>query len=128
MGAKIIAGLLAGLPLAGVFIIYFLLRGRAFVAFMKSTDTQLASKADRQVWFMFLGAFVFGALFLGSVAGLVYALVGSPAPFRLLAFGMAVLMTILAFVTRTPIAVDKVFMNFAVAGMLGFLVPLLASG
>jgi len=95
---------------------------------MKSTDAQFVSMTDQQVFIMVLGAFAFGALFLGAIAGLVYALVGSPYPFQTLAFGLAVLMTILAFVTRTPMAVDKVFMNFAVAGTLGFLIPLLAAG
>jgi hypothetical protein len=127
MGAKVLVGVLAGLPLAGAFIVYFLLRGKTFVALMKSTDTSFASKTDQQVFVMFLASFAFGALFLGAIAGLVYSWVGSPNSFLGLAVGLAVLMSILAVVTRTPMTVDKIFMNFAVAGVLGYLIPLFSA-
>jgi hypothetical protein len=61
MGSKILAGLLAGLPLSGVFVFYFIVRGRAFVALLKSTDPDMAKMTDNQLFFLFLGAFALGA-------------------------------------------------------------------
>lgn len=127
MGTNILAGLKAGLPLAGLFVLYFLVRGKAFVALMKSTDTQFANMTDQQVFLMFLASFAFGALLLGAAAGLVYSLVGASNTFRFLALGLAVLMSVLALVTRTPMPADKVLMNVAVAGVLGYLIPLFSA-
>ena len=65
MGQKIVAGLLAGLILASVFILYYLVRGRAFVATMKRSSPEMANTSDAALFFMFLGAFIFAALLLG---------------------------------------------------------------
>lgn len=123
MHNKLLAGMLAGLLLAGVFVIYYLIRGKAFVASMKATSPEMANTSDTALYFMFLGAFIFAALLLGVLSVVVYGLVGTSTRFRLLAAGLAVVASILAAVTHTPMPVDKIFMNLAVAGMLGGIIP-----
>jgi hypothetical protein len=44
----------------------------------------------------------------------------------MVSIGAAVLLSLLAVVSRTPLVGDKIFWNFAVGGVLGFMVPLLA--
>lgn len=127
MTPKIFAGLLAGVVLAGVFVIYYMIRGRAFVSMLKAGSPEMASTSDNALYFMFLGAFVFAALLLGVLSGILYGFIGSPVKFRILAAGLAGLASILAASSRTPMPVDKVFMNLAVAGALGGLVPVLVA-
>jgi hypothetical protein len=64
-----------------------------------------------------------GALLWGLGAGFIYGWVGSPSTFRLLAGGAAVVLSVLALISRTPLIPDKIFMNFAVAISYGFLLP-----
>jgi hypothetical protein len=125
MGNKFLAGLLAGLLLAGVFVTYYLIRGRAFVTTLKASSPDMANMSDNALYFMFLGGFVFGALVLGFLSVFVYGFFGAADKFRLLAGGLAVLASILAINSRTPMPVDKIFLNFAVAGVLGGLIPVL---
>ena len=110
--------MLAGLLLAGVFVIYYLIRGRVFVATLKASSPDMANMSDNTLYFMFLGGFVFSALVLGLLSVIVYGFFSPADKFRLLAGGLAVLASILAIISRTPMPVDKVFMNFAVAGVL----------
>jgi hypothetical protein len=127
MGNKLLAGLLAGLLLAGVFIIYYILRGRAFVAMIKASSPEMANTSDNALYFMFLGAFLFAALLLGILSVFVLGLLGTADKFRWLAAGLAVLASILAIISRTPMPVDKVFMNIAVASVLGWMIPVLVA-
>jgi hypothetical protein len=55
----------------------------------------------------------------------VFGLLGTADRFRWLAAGLAVLASILAVISRTPMPVDKVFMNIAVASVLGGMIPVL---
>ncbi len=126
MGNKFLAGLLAGVILALVFVLYYLVRGRVFVAMLKGNSPEMAGMSDKAMYFMFLGAFAFMAILFGVAASVVYRFVGAPVKFLGLALGLAVVASILAIVSRTPMPVDKIFMNFAVGGILGWLVPLLA--
>jgi fucose 4-O-acetylase-like acetyltransferase len=125
MVQKIFAGLLAGLMLAGVFVIYYLVRGRAFVATLKASSPEMANMSDNTLYLMFLGGFVFAALVLGLLSVIVYGFFGPAEKFRLLAGGLALLASVLAIISRTPMPVDKVFMNLAVASVLGGLIPVL---
>jgi len=125
MVQKLLAGLLAGLLLAGVFVIYYLIRGRPFVAMIKANSPEMANASDNALFFMFLGAFIFAALLLGVLSVIVFGFLGTSDKFRLLAGGLAMLASILAVTSRTPLPVDKVFMNFAVAGVLGGFLPVL---
>lgn len=128
MGKHILAGLLAGLPLAALFVIYLLIRGRALVLFFKEQDENIARLSDRGLFAILLAGFVGAAFLFGAVAGAVYGLVGSRGTYMALAFGAAVIFSILAVISKTPLIADKIAWNLAVGGVLGVLVPLLSAG
>lgn len=127
IASRPLAGLIAGLPLAALLIVYILARGRAMGDVMKSTSPEFARLSDAQMTLVLLAMFAGMALFLGLVSGVVYGLVRTPELFRAVALGLAVLMTAAAVLTRTPMMVDKIVANFAVAIVLGGLVPVLAA-
>ena len=128
MGKHILAGLLAGLPLAALFLIYVLARWRALVSFFKGLDENIARIADNGLFAIILICFVGAAFLFGAISGMVYGLVGSRGTFMALAFGAAVVFSILAVVSKTPLIADKIVWNLAVGGVLGLLVPLLSAG
>jgi hypothetical protein len=125
MNNKILAGLVAGVPLAVVLLVYMLLRGKALVAVISSQGGS-TRMSEKLMYYLFLGTFILAALGFGALSGVIYGRLGSRQMFLGLALGLATLFSILAFVSRTPLPWDKVFMNYAVGGMLGLLVPLLA--
>ncbi|MEW5871188.1 MAG: hypothetical protein AB1894_18095 [Chloroflexota bacterium] len=120
--------ILAGLPLAALFVIYLLIRGRALVIFFKEQDENIARLSDRGLFAILLASFVGAAFLFGAISGVVYGLVGSRGTFMALAFGTAVALSILAVVSKTPLIADKIVWNLAVGGVLGLLVPLLSAG
>lgn len=125
MKQELIAGLLAGLVLAVVFVLYLIVRGRALVAFFQELDSNMAHLPGRALYWMLLAGFTAAALLFGLLAGLVYSWMGSATTFALLGLGAAVLLSVLAMLNRTPLLSDKIAWNFAVGAVLGLLVPLL---
>ena len=124
MNNTVLAGLVAGGLLALVFVAYLLVRGSAFVDLLRA-DGEMERIPAKTLRWICLGCFVGAALLWGTIAGLIYGWIDSSQLFFALALGLATLASILAFVTRTPMRYDKVFMNFAVAGVLGIIIPLL---
>lgn len=122
---RVLAGLIAAVPLAVAAMGYVLLRGNGFVDMLRA-DADFAVVPEGRLRLMAMAALVFGAFFLGVMAGLVYGFVPSRGLYIGLAIGLAVAMSVAALVSRTPMAVDKVVINFVVAAVLGFLVPRLA--
>ena len=122
----ILAGLLSGLVLDLAFILYLLVRGRILVAFFCEQDESISRMPEKDLFAIILGGFVLAGLAFGAISGWVYALIGSPAYFIGLAFGLAILFSILALVSKQPLIPDKIAWNLAVGGLLGLLVPLLA--
>lgn len=122
---NITAGLLVGLPLAMVFIVYMSVRGQPFVDPFRGDD-ELGKIPNQTVVLIVTGAMVLAAFGLGAVAGLIYAWLDSPTLFLALALGEAAIFSIVALVTRTELAGDKILLNFAAAVLLGTLVPLFA--
>jgi hypothetical protein len=122
---NITAGLLVGLPLAMVFIVYMAVRGQPFVDLFRG-DEELGKMPNQTVVLIVTGAMVLAAFGLGAVAGLIYAWVDSPTLFLALALGEAAIFSIVALITRTELAGDKILLNFAAAVLLGTLVPLFA--
>lgn len=57
MKINLIAGLSAGAVLAVVLVIYFLIRGKAFIQMLKSADADMSSMVDKGLFWMFLGGF-----------------------------------------------------------------------
>lgn len=125
MNSTVFAGLVAGGLLALVFVPYLLVRGGAFVELLRA-DGEMERIPARTLLWICLGGFVGASLLWGTIAGLIYGWIDSSLLFIALALGLAALASVLAFVTRTPMRYDKVFMNFAVAGVLGIIIPLLA--
>ena len=119
------AGLLSAVPLAALAVAYMLLRGRALVALINAGSTE-ASMSDQAWFYLMLGTMAIAPFVLGLVAGLVYGWVGSPFVYRLLVLGLGVVFSVLALITRTPMAFDKIVMNLLVALDFGLLLPLLA--
>jgi len=124
---KIVAGLLAGLPLVAVFGIYFALRGKALVEVIvaESGESLTAVPGNAMLWGMGT-SFILVAFVFGIIASLVYGAVGSQVKFLGIALGAAVVLSVLAIISRTPLIGDKVSMHFAVALVLGLAVPWIA--
>ncbi len=123
---EVTAGLLAGLPLALVFIVYMALRGQAFIDLVRGEDG-LGSMSDQAAAYTITGAMVLVAFGLGAVAGLIYRWLASPALFLALAVGEAAVVSSVALMTRTALMSDKIALNFAAAAILGTLVPFFAA-
>jgi hypothetical protein len=124
MENTMIAGLLAGLALALVFVVYLFFRGRALVAFFQGLDESMARVPARMVFLLILGGFAGAALLLGMLSAVVFGMVGSATRFVMIALGAAVLFSVLAMISKTPLTTDKIVWNFAVGGVLGVCVPL----
>jgi hypothetical protein len=124
--SNLLAGFIAGIPLAVILAIYALVRGKTLVEFFKSTDEDLAKLGDRAFYLIILGMFVLMGLIFGTVSGLVYGWVSTTTIFRAIAFGVAAVFTLAALISKTPLAADKIFWNLAVGGVLGVLMPMLA--
>jgi hypothetical protein len=123
--SNIQAGLLAAVPLAAMGVAYMLVRGKALIALINADATE--ATMSEQAWFyLLLGTMALAPFLLGLLAGLVYGWIGNPFVYRLVALGFGVLFSILAVVSRTPMALDKIGMNLLVALDFGFLVPLLS--
>lgn len=122
----IAVGLLAALPLAGVFLLYLLVRGDAFVAMLGADSGEMAAVSNTTLKLMVGTGFVMASLLFGVMASVMYRWLGSPLPFAALALGAAVALSLLAVISKTPMPADKVAMNLAVALVLGALVPMLS--
>ena len=98
------------------------------VSSMVEPDPSLAEFSAGTLFWMFLGTLALAPLAFGALGSLVYGGVGSPRWFLILGAGLAVLFSVLAAVSRTPMIGLKIVMNFAVGIVLGILVPLLNKG
>jgi hypothetical protein len=64
---------------------------------------------------------------LGLLAALVHGWVPSDGAYVALALGLATAMSVAAVVTRIPMAIEKVVLNYAVAIALGLVAPRLVA-
>jgi len=120
-----LAGFTVGIPLARVLGVYAVQRGKALVVFFQGTEKSLANIPEKAFYYLIVACFVGAAFLFGVVSGLVYSWVGTPA-YYYLAFGLAVALSLLALVIKTPLKGDKIFWNLVIGCLLGFLVPILA--
>ncbi len=125
MRQPILAGLIAGIPLALVFILYILVRGRQLAAFFRTQGDGMERIPERTLFLLLLAGFIGMAFAFGAAAGLVYGWLGMPR-FAYVAAGATILFSILALISRQPLPADKIIWNLAVGGVLGALVPWLA--
>ena len=121
-----LAGLLSALPLSALGAAAMLIWGTQFVAALKAGGSDFGSMSDSLMQLLFLATFALSPLLLGLLSAAVYNWVKDPLIFRAVALGLAVLLSVLALVSRTPMPVPKIIANFAVALAIGMLLPLLA--
>jgi hypothetical protein len=120
-----LAGLVAGIPVSLACLAYVLLRRdtvvQVFTGGGKAMSTESASILA-----------VVTAVLIGPVLGLAAALVFNRMPseqqYATLAFGLATAMSLAALVSRTPLMVEKIVLNYLVAVCLGLIMPWLVAG
>jgi low temperature requirement protein LtrA len=125
IGSHYLAGVVAGLPVSLLCLAYVLLRRDVVVAVFSGGERPMPEQAAPALAF---GAAIFIGPVLGLAAAFVFDRVGSEQQYVALAFGLATLMSIVALVSRTPLMVEKIVLNFAVAAALGLLMPGLIPG
>jgi len=125
---RFVLGALAGLIISAAGVLYALLRREQMVQlFMQPGEGGEAMSASAATWMVY-GSMLFMGPFLGLLAALVYGWLPSRNAYLALALGLATLMSIGAFVSRTPLASVKVVLNYLVALVFGLLLPRLAAG
>ena len=120
------AGFLAGILLAYVFSVYVLVRWPALLEFSQAHTEVSGQIREKTFITIMMVVFTGGSLLLGLTAGVVFNWLGAQA-FHYVAFGAALLLSALAVVSKTELAGDKIFWNIAVGGLLGLVIPLIAS-
>ena len=120
----LLAGILSGSILGLVFLGYLIFRHRAVAqVFQADAQEQTSASGQQIVLYLALG-FLGTALFFGTAAGLVYRALNNPELYQGIAYGAAVLFSVIALLSNTPLPIDKVCWNLAVGGILGTMVPL----
>jgi hypothetical protein len=123
--SRYLAGVVAGIPVSLLCLAYLLLRRDAVVEVFRGGGHPMPVQAATALAF---GTAVLIGPLLGLAAAFVFDRVGSEQQYVLIAFGLATLMSLAALVSRTPLMVEKIVLNYAVALALGLLMPLLLKG
>lgn len=118
---RYLAGLVAGIPISLVCLTYVLLRRDAVVKAFTSGGGNTMSIEAATV--LAVAAAVCIGPGLGLAAAIVCGLIGTEQQYVLLAFGLATLMSVAALVSRTPLMIEKIILNYVVALTLGLLMP-----
>jgi uncharacterized membrane protein YoaK (UPF0700 family) len=102
-----------------------LVKGHDLVHLVKSSNTDPNTKTDQQWYYVMLVSLALIPFVFGAVAELTYGWIGKPMNYLILAVGIAVFLSILAVISKTPMLFIKIVMNFLVALDFGVLIPLL---
>jgi heme/copper-type cytochrome/quinol oxidase subunit 2 len=121
------AGLIAAIPLALIGIVFMLWRGQSLVEMIKAGSQETSGMSDRQWYWLMLISLALVPFIFGVLAGLVYRWIGNQAIYLALVGGLAILFTILAWVSHTPGPYIKTVMNFLVALDFGLLIPFMTA-
>lgn len=121
------AGLLAAVPLSALGIGYMFWRGSALVQVLMSDSGEAGAMSEQRWFYMMLASLALAPFVFGILAGLVFGWVGDPYIYRLLALGLAILFSVLALLSSTPMLTTKIAMNYLVALSFGLLVPYLTA-
>jgi ABC-type transport system involved in multi-copper enzyme maturation permease subunit len=121
-------GMQAGIILAGVMVVYMLIRGKQLVSEFKRLDASFTRLSNKTLFLLFMGMFILMSLIFGALAGMIFSLLDSQSMFMLIAFGLGLLFSLAAVTSKTPLMIDKVSWNLMVGFVLGITVPLLAGG
>ena len=76
--SKIVAGLVAGIPLSVIGIVYMLVGGQRMISALMDSDASFAEFPDGALFWLFLGTFALAPLVFGALSGVVYGWIGSP--------------------------------------------------
>ncbi len=119
----LLAGILSGLILGLVFLGHLLFRHPAVAQVFQADAQEQTSASGQQIALYLALGFLGTALFFGAAAGLVYRVLNDPGLYQGIAYSAAVLFSVIALISKTPLPIDKIFWNLAVGGILGTLVP-----
>jgi hypothetical protein len=119
-----LTGFTIGIPLSLILGVYAIQRGKALTSFFQESDERLAKIPEKVIYYIIIICSVGAAFLFGAIAGQVYSLVGIPT-YYYLAFGSAFLLSLLAWLIKTPLKGDKILWNIAISSWLGLLVPVL---
>jgi len=128
MSMGMFVGMQAGIILAGVMVVYMLIRGKQLVSELKRLDVSFTRLSNKTLFLLFMGMFILMSLIFGALAGMIFSLLDSQSMFMLIAFGLGLLFSLAAVTSKTPLMIDKVSWNLMVGFVLGITVPLLAGG
>ena len=129
----VLAGLIAGLPVAAISSLLLWVRAENFVPELKDSSEDIAEWSYRRVAGLIMGSAVAASLVGGLLAGWIYGLFVVRFPdaaalyFAVLALSVAIFLSILAVVTKTPMALEKSILHFVFALGLGLLIPWLSA-
>jgi hypothetical protein len=120
----IISGLLAGLVVGVVCIIYVLFRTRKMATAYKAGETIPYSEGRTSVGLMIMAIFGSGSLVWGFVGAGLYHLIHVESSFLMISLALAAVFMFIIWRSRTTFARDKVLLTFIVFAGLGVLIPL----
>jgi hypothetical protein len=119
---RFVVGVLIGLPISVIGVVYTLLRRDYVVAAMRAADPGASPMSDQAAFLSVLGGFAMIAPMIGLMSGMVFGWL-SPTAFTAVTLGLGALMTLAALLTRTPLMVEKVLLNALVMAGYGLLLP-----
>jgi hypothetical protein len=123
---RFVAGVAAGIPISLLCLGYLAVRRNEVVRLFAEGGSDALSPAAATALAVVAAAAV-GPGF-GLVATVVRGWMPSDASYLALAAMLATLFSVAAVIARTPMMVEKVVLNYAVALMLGFVAPRLVAG
>lgn len=124
---RFVAGVVAGLPVSLLCLGYLAVRRDAVVAMFTDGGGSDALSPQAAASLAVAAAIAVGPG-LGLLAAVVWGWVPEAGTYLAMALILATLFSVAAVVTRTPMAAEKIVLNYAVALMLGFVAPRLAVG
>jgi hypothetical protein len=120
----IISGLLAGLVVGVVCIVYVLFRTRKMATAHQDGQRIPYSEGRTSVGLMIMAIFGSGSMVWGFVGAGLYHLIHFEAAFFLISLSLAALFTFIIWRSRTTFARDKVLLTLIVFVGLGVLIPI----
>jgi len=120
----IISGLLAGLVVGIVCIIYVLARTRKMKEAVETGRAIPYSEGRAGAGLMIMGLFGSGSIVWGFVGAGLYHLIRTELFFFIMSLALAALFTLLIWRSKTTFVRDKVFLTVIVFVGLGLLIPL----
>ncbi len=121
----IISGLLAGLIVGIVCLVYVLIRTRKMATAYKAGETIPYSEGRTSVGLMIMAIFGSGSMVWGFIGAGLYHLIHVETSFLLISLALAAVFTFIIWRSRTTFARDKMLLTLIVFGGLGVLIPLL---